>query len=214
MTYDKNQFYGWKIDRLLCVRNISTLRHLVLPIFPIAPLLHAVSADLAEADAIACYASALEQALPNLVNDIEASCGRGPWIVRSSGDEDSVDCVNAGGYESLICEDSSKLITCVAAVALSGRTEHATRQLALSGPNFLVDVVPCFVQPLLNISVCENIAHDHSPYLDTAVLAQMETICSRLMQIFDFDAIDCEWGLDTTHGFVSVTTVMPKDAEL
>jgi hypothetical protein len=39
----------------------------------------------------------------------------------------------------------------------------------------------------------------------------MEAICAELIAAFDFEAIDCEWGLETTSGFVSVTTIAPRD---
>ncbi|HVW49636.1 MAG TPA: hypothetical protein VHC91_04430 [Trinickia sp.] len=65
--------------------------------------------------------------------------------------------------------------------------------------------------PLLNIDVATDVGPAHSPYLDAAVLDRMEAICAELIEAFDFEAIDCEWGLETTDGFVSVTTIAPRD---
>lgn len=215
MTTDEEQLYGPKVDRLLRIRKIESLSNLVLPIFPIAPLPTVVAGGLAQADdAVAIYAAALEEAFPLLTRSVEDVCGSAPWIVRSAGNEDLTDHVNAGGYESLICPEPQALIRCIAAVAMSGSTEHARRQLALSGRYDHVEAIPCFVQPLLKIDVCGDVGLDHSPYLDTAVLDRMEAVCNELMQTFDFIAIDCEWGLETTLGFVSVTTVMPRNPQL
>jgi hypothetical protein len=215
MTTDEEQLYGPKADRLLRIRKIESLGNLVLPIFPIAPLPTAVAGGLAQADeAVSIYAAALEEAFPLLTRSVEDVCGSAPWIVRSAGNEDLTDHVNAGGYESLICPEPQALIRCIATVAMSGSTEHARRQLALSGRYDHVEAIPCFVQQLLKIDVCGDVGHDHSPYLDTAVLDHMEAVCNELMQTFDFIAIDCEWGLETTLGFVSVTTVMPRNPQL
>lgn len=214
MTTNKEPLFGPKADRLLCIRKMESLADLVLPIFPIAPLPPAVAGRLAQADdAVSIYAAELMKALPRLMQSVEDVCGPAPWIVRSAGNEDLVDHVNAGGYESLICHEPQALIQSIAAVAMSGSTEHARSQLALSGYYDHVEAIPCFVQPLLNIDVCGDVDHDHSPYLDTAVLDHMEVVCNELMQTFDFVAIDCEWGLETTLGFVSVTTVMPRNPQ-
>ena len=215
MTTDEEQLYGPKVDRLLRIRKIDSLSNLVLPIFPIAPLSTAVAGGRAMADdAVSIYGAALEEAFPGLARSVEDVCGPTPWIVRSAGNEDLTDHVNAGGYESLICPEPEALIQCIAAVAMSGATEHARLQLALSGHNDQVEAIPCFVQPLLKIDVSIDVGHDHSPYLDAAVLEHMEAVCNELMQTFDFMAIDCEWGIDTTLGFVSVTTIMPRNPKL
>ncbi|MES2868602.1 MAG: hypothetical protein V4749_03445 [Pseudomonadota bacterium] len=215
MTPDEEQIYGPKVERLLHIRKIESLGSLVLPVFPIAPLLTIVGGGLPpEANAVLIYAAALEEVFPQLRRRVEEVCGPAPWIVRSSGNEDLTDHVNAGGYESLICHEPEALIRCIAAVAMSGSTEHARRQLALSGRGDDVEAIPCCVQPLLDINVSDDVEHDHSPYLDTTTLDHMEAVCNELMQAFDFIAVDCEWGLETTLGFVSVTTVMPRNPQL
>lgn len=215
MTTDEESFYGPKVDRLLRIRKIESLGNLVLPVFPIAPLPTALAGAMAQTDnLVSNYAAALEEAFPRLPRSVEAVCGPGPWIVRSAGDEDLTDHINAGGYESLICPEPQALIQCIASVAMSGSTEHARRQFALSGRCAHTDAISCFVQPLLNIDVSGDVGHDHSPYLDTTVLDHMEAVCNELMQTFDFIAVDCEWGLETTLGFVSVTTVMPRNPQL
>ncbi|AZF53274.1 hypothetical protein C4J85_2789 [Pseudomonas sp. R4-34-07] len=215
MPTHEEPIHAPKVDRLLRIRRMEALGNLVLPVFPIAPLPTAVPGNLAQADdAVSIYAAAFEKAFPQLMRSVEDVCGPAPWIVRSAGNEDLANHVNAGGYESLICPEPQALIQCIAAVAMSGLTEHARRQLALSERDDHVGAIPCFVQPLLKIGVCGDVGHDHSPYLDTAVLDHMEAVCNELMQTFDFIAIDCEWGLETTLGFVSVTTVMPRNPQL
>lgn len=214
MTTDEEQRYGPKVNRLLRIRRLDSLGDLILPVFPIAPLPSAQLGTRTRADdRVSIYAAALEQAFPKLMQSVEDVCGPAPWIVRSAGNEDLVDHVNAGGYDSLICHDSRALIKCIAAVATSGATEHAQRQLALSGHYNHREPIACFVQPLLKTGVCDDVSRDQSPYLDTAVLERMEAVCSELMQIFDFSAIDCEWGLEIALGFVSVTTIMPRNSE-
>ncbi|NUT77416.1 hypothetical protein HNO86_20425 [Pseudomonas sp. C1C7] len=214
MTTNEEQLYGPKVERLLHIRKIESLANLVLPIFPIAPLLTVAGGLVQRDDAVSIYAAELNKTFPRLVQSVEEVCGPAPWIVRSAGNEDLTDHVNAGGYESLICHGAQELIKSIAAVAMSGSTEHARRQLALSGYYDNVEAIPCFVQPLLEIDVCDDVDHGHSPYLDTAVLDHMEAVCNELMQTFDFVAIDCEWGIETTLGFVSVTTVMPRNLQL
>ncbi len=215
MNTDEEQLYGPKVDRLLHIRKIESLGSLVLPIFPIAPLSTVAPGNLEKSDdAVSIYAAALEAALPHLMRNVQDVCGPAPWIVRSAGNEDLADQINAGGYESLICAEPRELLQCIAAVAMSGSTEHARRQLALSGHDDHVEAISCFVQPLLKIGVSHDVGHNHSPYLETTVLDHMEAVCEELMQMFDFMAIDCEWGLETTLGFVSVTTVMPRNPQL
>ncbi|MEM5331739.1 hypothetical protein VSR34_35040 [Paraburkholderia sp. JHI2823] len=186
---------------------------LVLPIFPIAPLPTAVTDVLAQA-AVPAYIASLVAAFPRLAQRVEEVCGPVPWIVRSAGIEDSADHVNAGGYESLICRRPEELTQNVAAVALSGSTEHARRQQVLSGRSAPFEAISCFVQPLLKIDVADDVGASHSPYLDAAVLDRLEGFCTVLMEIFDFAAIDCEWGLETALGFVSITTIMGRNPQL
>lgn len=215
MTIDKNSCFGPKLDRLLRIREIDSLGALVLPIFPIAPLPAAVINASAEAtDPVAAYAASLAQTHPRLSHAVEEVCGPAPWIVRSAGDEDLKDHVNAGGYDSLICLAPEDLTQCVAAVALSGYTEHARRQQALSARGAHSEPITSFVQPLLKIDVADDIGANHTPYLGAPVLSGIEAVCAALMETFDFAAIDCEWGLETTLGFVSMTTIMPRNRRL
>lgn len=212
MTRDEEQYYGPKLNRLLRMRNMGSLGGLVLPTFPIPPLPCSLTADLAEAgDSVNAYVRSLTHAFPQLTRDVEQVCGPAPWIVRSSGVEDFADHVNAGGYESLICLTPEDLVQRIASVALSGSTEHARRQQALSGQAVFPRPIACFVQPLLDIDVAADVGPAHSPYLDAAVLDRMEATCADLIEAFGFEAIDCEWGLETTDGFVSVTTIAPRD---
>lgn len=212
MTNDEEHCYGPKLNRLLRMSRMDSLSGLVLPTFPIPPLPSSLTAASAEVDNPAnAYARALTHAYPQLTRDVEQLCGPAPWIVRSSGIEDLTEHVNAGGYDSLICLAPENLVQRIASVALSGSTEHARRQQALSGQVVVPRPIACFVQPLLDIDVATDVGPAHSPYLDAAVLDRMEAICAELIAAFDFEAIDCEWGLETTDGFVSVTTIAPRD---
>jgi hypothetical protein len=211
MTRDDQHCYGPKLNRLLRISKTDSLSGLILPAFPIPPLSFSLTADSAANNPLNAYACSLTQAFPQLTRDVEQLCGPAPWIVRSSGIEDLPEHVNAGGYESLICLTPEDLAQRIAAVALSGSTEHARRQQRLSGQVVLPGPIACFVQPLLDIDVATDVGPAHSPYLDAAVLDRMEAICAELIETFDFEAIDCEWGLETTDGFVSVTTIAPRD---
>ena len=212
MPRDEEHCYGPKLNRLLRMCKMDSLSDLVLPTFPIPPLPSALTADSAEVDdPVNAYARSLTYAFPQLMRDVERVCGPAPWIVRSSGIEDLVEHVNAGGYESLICVTPEDLAQRIASVALSGSTEHARRQRALSGEVVFSKPIACFVQPLIDIDVATDVGPTHSPYLDAAVLDRMEAICAELIEAFAFEAIDCEWGLETTDGFVSVTTIAPRD---
>jgi hypothetical protein len=215
MITSQEQHYGPKLNRLLHIREIESLGDLVLPIFPVAPLPTAVTDVLAQEEkAVSAYVASLQEVFPRLTQRVEKVCGPMPWIVRSAGIEDLTDHVNAGGYESLICLRPEELMQCIATVALSGSTEHARRQQALSGRSVHFEAISCFVQPLLKIEVADDVGLNHSPYLDTVILDRMEAVCAVLMETFDFAAIDCEWGLETTLGFVSITTIMPRNQRL
>jgi len=212
MINDEEHCYGPKLNRLLRMSRMESLRGLVLPTFPIPALSPSLTAASAEVDnSASAYARSLTHAFPQLARDVEQLCGPAPWIVRSSGIEDLAEHVNAGGYDSLICLTSENLVQRIASVALSGSTEHARRQQALSGQVVLPRPIACFVQPLLNVDVAADVGPAHSPHLDAVVLDRMEAICAELIAAFDFEAIDCEWGLETTNGFVSVTTIAPRD---
>jgi hypothetical protein len=212
MTNDEEHSYGPKLNRLLRMSKMDLLSGLVPPTFPIPALPSFLRSDSAEVgNAANAYARALTRALPQLTRDVEQRCGPAPWIVRSSGIEDLAEHVNAGGYDSLLCLAPENLVPCIASVALSGATEHARRQQALSGQVVPPKPIACFVQPLLNIDVATDVGAAHSPYLDAVVLDRMEAICAELIAAFDFEAIDCEWGIETTDGFVSVTTIAPRD---
>ncbi len=215
MNTDEQQCYGPKLNRLLQIRKIDSLSDLVLPTFPIAPLPTALTGAFLQAErSVSAYAASLAEAFPRLTYEVEQVCGPAPWIVRSAGMEDLTDHVNAGGYESVICLAPEDLAQRIASVALSGSTEHARRQQALSGRSVHSEAISCFVQPLLKIDVADDVGLNHSPYLDTVVLDRMEAACAALMETFDFAAIDCEWGLETALGLVSVTTIMPRDQRL
>ena len=104
MTIDEDRRYAPKVDRLLHIRKVESLSHLVLPVFPIKPLSTIVAGSLPPAaDAVSIYAATLEKASPQLRQRVEAVCGPAPWIVRSAGNEDLTDNVNAGGYERHRC---------------------------------------------------------------------------------------------------------------
>lgn len=212
MTRDEDHCFGPKLNRLLRISKMDSLSGLTLPAFPVPSLPSSATADSAEMDnSVDAYARSLTHAFPQLTHDVEQLCGPAPWIVRSSGIEDLTEHVNAGGYESLICLAPEDLVQRIASVALSGSTDHARGQQALSGQVVLPRAIACFVQPLLDIDVASDVGPAHSPYLDAAVLDRMEAICAELIEAFDFEAIDCEWGLETTDGFVSVTTIAPRD---
>jgi len=214
MALVKETRYGSKMLRLIHVKRLESLSHFVLPIFPIMPLQDPCIDYLVPQDElIDLYTAALEIACPQLIRDVQSVCGTAPWIVRSAGNEDLEDHVNAGGYESVVCHNTHLVFRCVAKVALSGLAPHARRQFLLRGHQDCAEPIPCFVQPLLNTDVVDDVARDHTPFLPSMVLDQLESLCDELMAEFDFDAVDCEWGISTSLGFVSMTTIMPRIRE-
>jgi hypothetical protein len=202
--------HGPKLGRLLQMREMPAVRDLVPKLYPLEPLPAASSLPDGE-PRLAAYREALAAAHPELAQAVADACGPAPWIVRSSGNEDGLDQVNAGAYESLICKGPQDLLDCIARVALSGWHEHAQRQQALSGQGTPPGAIASFVQQLLDIAVAPAVQAGQSPLLADEELQRMEAIGADLMAAFGFAAIDCEWGLQTDQGFVSVTTVMPRD---
>ena len=71
------------------------------------------------------FSNALKKHIPNLYNEIYRKIGDLPWIIRSSGEEDSYDDIGAGKYISVICSTPQELEDCVARVSLSGIGERA-----------------------------------------------------------------------------------------
>lgn len=202
---------GAKCDRLLAVAAIEELAELVPPIVLVPPLDEPDAArGLPPDDRRRAYADALSAARPGLLVELHRRCGPPPWIVRSSGDEDGEEDANAGGYDSLICADEDQLAETVAAVALSGSGELSLRQRALGG-GAGSDPIPCFVQPLLPVDTAAGVEPEDAPYLDDDALAAIEHVARQLIAMFDLAAIDCEWGVETDQGFVSITTLMPRD---
>ncbi len=206
------QSFGPKCDRLLRLRELPETEALVLPLFPVTAI------DIGEASAATPfetlrlrYADLLARHHPDLAAEVTAACGPAPWIVRSSGLEDTADQINAGGYDSVICDDAAALPDCVAKVALSGLHEHALRQQALTSGAPRTGAIPCFVQPLLDVAVAPAVEPDQAPWFDTGMLDHLDRIAAALASRLGFDAIDCEWGIATDSGFVSATTISTRD---
>ena len=209
MTNGENGGFGAKCDRLLFIRTRADLADLVPAIAPIAPLddWPATASETRHAS----YAAMLRGHRPGLEAHVAEICGAPPWIVRSSGDEDLADDVNAGGYDSVICERADALYESVARVALSGSHDHARQQRALAGRSPRAEPIPCFVQPLLDVAVAPAVEPEQAPYLPDAALDRIEGVVRRLFELFDMAAIDCEWGIETDCGFVSGTSIVARD---
>lgn len=204
--------FGAKCDRLLRLQSDEVLGPLVPPVAPIAPQPGWWPDLAAPAETeIARYAAALMRERPTLADEVEATCGPAPWIVRSSGDEDSEENVNAGGYDSLICASKHDLADCVARVALSGLGIEVRRQQALVASDAAVRAIPCFVQPLLPVAVEGSVATGEAPFLDDHVVDRIERLARRALALFGWEAVDNEWGVETDAGFVSVTTLLAAD---
>ncbi|MGW8142263.1 hypothetical protein [Sphingomonas zeae] len=204
--------HGWKVDRLLRIRGERDLAALVPPIMPVPSLDEPVGQrGVAPARRRRAYADALTRARPALAEEVRRRCGPPPWIVRSSGEEDGDGDANAGGYESLVCVDERELIETVATVALSGAGALSRRQRALAGKAAGTEVIACFVQPLLPTGLAPTVEPQDAPYVDDRDLEEIERVARRLLALFDFTAVDCEWGIETDQGLVSVTTLLARD---
>lgn len=207
------QSFGPKCDRLLRLRELPETEALVLPLFPVAAIeIGEESTGTPFETRCLRYADLLVRDHPDLAAEVTAACGPAPWIVRSSGIEDTADQINAGGYDSVICDDAAALPECVAKVALSGSHEHALRQQALTSGAQRPGAIPCFVQPLLDVAVAPAIEPDQAPWFDNGLLDRLDRIAADLASRLGFDAIDCEWGIATDCGFVSATTISTRDS--
>ncbi|OKI02201.1 hypothetical protein A6A06_14105 [Streptomyces sp. CB02923] len=212
--------YGTKCARLLLLAADPAYRPVALPVLPL---------DDAEARAFAsrtgtrlspdgthdhpalvrAYGAHLREQRPGLAAEVRAECGPAPWIVRSSGAEDTAVNVNAGGYDSVVCPGEAELYATVAAVVWSGCTERAVAQQRLADPDHRPGPIPVFVQPLIDAAPADGAppAEDELPLLDEGTVADITGWLRRLHRTFGEARLDCEWVVETDAGPVSVTSL-------
>ncbi|MFD7663875.1 hypothetical protein [Streptomyces sp. NPDC059788] len=212
--------YGTKCARLLLLAADPAYRPVALPVLPLdAEEAHAfvsrtgtrISPD-GERDHTAlerAYGAYLREQRPGLAAEVRAECGPAPWIVRSSGAEDTAVNVNAGGYDSVVCRSEAELYGIVAAVVWSGCTERAVAQQRLADPDHRPGPIPVFVQPLIDAAPEDGAppAEDELPLLDEDTVADITGWLRRLHRTFGEARLDCEWVVETDAGPVSVTSL-------
>nr|CAG38712.1 putative lividomycin production protein [Streptomyces lividus] len=212
--------YGTKCARLLLLAADPAYRPVALPVLPL---------DDAEARAFAsrngtrlspdgerdhtalvsAYGAYLREQRPGLAAEVRVECGPAPWIVRSSGAEDTAVNVNAGGYDSVVCRSEAELYDTVATVVWSGCTERAVAQQRLADPDHRPGPIPVFVQPLIDAAYEEGAppAEDELPLLDEDTVTDIAGWLRRLHRTFGEARLDCEWVVETDAGPVSVTSL-------
>ncbi|MFJ3726440.1 hypothetical protein ACIPYQ_28280 [Streptomyces sp. NPDC090045] len=224
--------YGAKCARLLALYRDPEFAAVALPVYPLA------SADayeylakegaagtgdtagpLPQGELVAGYAAFLRDRLPDLGESLAAVCGDAPWIVRSSGDEDQEEHVNAGGYESLVCARPEELYATVAAVVFSGYGDHAVAQQRLADPSYRPSPIAAFVQPLVDaapLTAGPAVAAVETPLPGPADVDALAGLLGRLHERFGMPRLDSEWVLETDAGTVSVTglTELTPDGRL
>lgn len=214
--------YGAKCARLLALSRDPEFTAVALPLLPFDPVdayaylaqdgaavpLDGSVGHTAQRELAAGYAAFLRDRRPDLAEELHAVCGDAPWIVRSSGDEDHEENVNAGGYESLVCAGPEALYSTVAAVVFSGYGEHAIAQQRLTDPSYRPAPIAAFVQPLVDVAASAEgppVAASETPLPAPADVAALAGLLVRLHERFAMPRLDSEWVLETDAGTVSVT---------
>ncbi|MFG2296346.1 hypothetical protein [Streptomyces sp. NPDC048603] len=235
--------FGAKCARLLTLYRDPEFTAVTLPVLPLDPAdayeyltkegapggpAHPVREEL-----VAGYAAFLRDRLPGLAGELRAVCGDAPWIVRSSGDEDQEENVNAGGYESLVCGRPEELYATVAAVVFSGYGEHAVAQQRLADPSYRPSPIAAFVQPLVDATAAAPapaaapaggppvrpvrpvppVAAVETPLPAPADMDALAGLLVRLHERFGMPRLDSEWVLETDAGTVSVTGLTELTAD-
>jgi hypothetical protein len=207
--------YGVKCARLLRLADGSQMRPITLPVYPLDPSsareLVARHPSSPHSMLVNHYAEYLRANDPDLPARVKAVCGSGPWIVRSSGDEDTETNVNAGGYDSLVCVDSSELHDLVAAVVFSGYSSAAQAQHRLVEPEHEPRPIAAFVQPLVQSPTIAE--PGESPLLDHVTLTEVAQWLLRLHAWMALPTLDIEWVLRTDAGLVSGTSLTARTGD-
>jgi hypothetical protein len=152
------------------------------------------------------FGDVLRERRADLVDKVRAVCGDAPWIVRSSGAEDTDANINAGGYDSLVCWNKLDLYTTVARVALSGYTERSIMQQRLADPHYQPAPIAAFVQPLVAAAPTgDPVATGEAPLLDGETVDEIVGWLGRLHRRLGFEQLDSEWVMQTDAGIVSCT---------
>src|SRR5512146_547041 len=94
--------YGLKCARLLYLSSTESFKDLVPALYPVEVTdINALLASLPDnpATLLPWVSNYLMAQKPTLSEDVKRTCGPLPWIIRSSGDEDTDTSTNAGGFE-------------------------------------------------------------------------------------------------------------------
>lgn len=140
---------------------------------------------------------------------IEQSIGSLPWIIRSSGDEDSIDNPNAGAYESYCCYQKEKFYVTLAKTLLSANNDHAVNQDRLIYNAKAPRIIPVFIQSLV---VGNEIANeDYVPMINEEKIRDMIEILMEIHHELNLELLDTEWVIESDEGIISATSISKMD---
>ncbi|HEU5375265.1 MAG TPA: hypothetical protein VFV38_07490 [Ktedonobacteraceae bacterium] len=210
--------YGLKCARLLDLSSTELFKGLVPALYPVEVTdINAFLAPLADnpTTLLPQVSNYLMAQKPTLSEDVKRTCGPLPWIIRSSGAEDTATSTNAGGFESLVCRAEGELYGLLARVILSGMTQRARQQSqylqqADSDQHL---AIPAFIQPLIQETEPTATAEAHElPYISEPDLRFLQQTVQQLHQHLQLADLDCEWVARTSYGLVSVTSLTTLEA--
>lgn len=136
----------------------------------------------------------------------EAKIGELPWIVRSCGEEDSVDNPNAGAYESFSCFSEEEFCINLEKSMSSCKTEKAIRQNVLSN-NINQDIIPVLIQKFIGNMESQD-SHNYFRYiLNRETLNDLEDKLKLIHEVLKYPCIDSEWVIESTQSICSMTII-------
>lgn len=194
------------------LKEVPSITSLIPATFPIDTDMARGWLDVYEGDnaaAVVSLASYIRTVRPALLDEVTTTCGAMPWIIRSSGNEDKHDFINAGAYLSLVCNDRENFFDLLSEVMLSGRTERALTQSSLFDRVEMAGyLIPVFIQPLVNSdSVVKELQAHATPYLSNADVQKIERSMEHIHLAMEGVPLDCEWVAETDFGIVSMTSL-------
>lgn len=201
--------YGPKCSRLLFLKKCSSLSDYIPNIYPISiDILNGLDYDKIADDSIVDIATNyIKRKNTSMVNSIINCCGNAPWIVRSSGYEDDDLFTNAGGYESLICNNESDLYKTIIKVMFSGRKSHSVNQNKIFNNLLVRKPIPIFVQRLIKNESSYRSSEDTCPYISNEYLKSIVKVLKSTHGTLSLEKLDCEWVIDTDYGIISITSL-------
>lgn len=210
--------YGAKCDRILHLKKSNNIGQIIPKTYPISyNLLEGLYIDDCNyEEAVTKATEYISNSQGSVLSDsIINECGCPPWIIRSSGEEDTDETSNAGAYESIVCNYVEELYKCIAAVMLCGKKTRTLKQHQVvnkysfdSGKQ--MKVISAFVQPLIKSKSKEE--KEQLPYLNSSQLVKIKKYLLAIHDEIKSDVLDCEWVILSSQGTVSATSFTEKSS--